>query len=275
MIRNKTISTVTDDYSQHKQLIERFQMELVNLPYGSLQSKNCNGKVRYYHYTPSGSNGTPGKQVYINAKNEGIKTALARRKFIEMCIDSLMHNIEKLQPPLSGYVVYDPEEVRRRMPKAYEGIECSNPSDMMERENPSAWVNEPYEKSTLRLDALKHKSQNGILVRSKSEAMIASQLEYNNIPYRYEQRFDMPDHFFYPDFTILNPEDNQIMYWEHFGLMDDEDYRMSVVSKLDAYQSAGILQWENLITTYETSRRPLDAHKVRRIIKAFLLPETP
>ncbi len=275
MIRNKTVSTTEDDYFQRKQLIERFRAEIADLPNGSLQSKTCNGKVRFYHYLPSDNKKTPAKLIYINAQNEGLKTSLARKKFIEMSVDTLEETMELLQPVLDKYVVYDPEAVKQRMPKAYTGIECSNPSDIIEQNNPSAWANEPYEKSTLWPDALKHKSQNGVLVRSKSEAMIASQLEYNNIPYRYEQLLEMPDQFFYPDFTILNPEDNQIIYWEHFGLMDDEDYGKSVASKLEAYQSVGIFQGNNLITTYETSRRPLDANKVRRIIKAFLLPEIP
>ncbi len=274
MIRNKTISDITYDYSHHKQLIERLQTELDKLPYGSLQSKICRGKVRYYHYIPSESSQIPGKLIYINANNEALIAALARRKFIELSIESLNHNIEILQHALNGYSIYDPEEVRQRMPKAYKGIECCYPTDAIERNNPSTWANEPYEKNPLWPDALKHKSHNGIPVRSKSEAMIASQLELYNIPYRYEQRLEIADHIFYPDFTILNPEDNQIIYWEHFGLMDHEDYEKSVESKMNAYHSAGIFQWDNLITTFETRRRPLDSQKVRRVIKAILLQET-
>ncbi len=272
MIRNKLLSTVSDDCAQLRQFIEKYTNEIDHLPSGTLFIRTTRGKRRYYRYMPAEDDTKPATETYLGKAQEKLILQLARRKFIEMSIDTLKNNIEKLQPTHSGYVVYDPEEVRQRMPKAYEGIECSNPLDIIEQNSPAAWANEPYEKSTMWPDGLKHKSQNGVLLRSKSEAMIASQLEFNNIPYRYEQRLEMPDQFFYPDFTILNPDDNQIIYWEHFGMMDDEDYGKSVTSKLDTYQNAGILQGDNLITTFETRRKPLDAHKVRRIIKAFLLP---
>jgi hypothetical protein len=43
--------------------------------------------------------------------------------------------------------------------------------------------------------------------------------------------------------------------------------------KLTEYRKRGILQGKNLITTYETRAHPLSAQNVRRIIKAFLLPD--
>jgi len=277
MIRNRVLSIISDDCAQGSQLIERFNTETNILPSGTLFTRTIGGKKRYYHYQPADGEGKGATETYLgNTKeDEDLIELLARSKFVEISLDMLNDNMEILQAVLNGYAAYSAEEVIRRMPKAYEGIDCTKPSDMIEENNPHAWSNAPYEKSELWPDALKHKSQNGVLVRSKSEAIIASQLENYNIPYRYEQGLDTPDQLFYPDFTVLNPEDNQIIYWEHFGLMDDEDYGKSVASKLHAYQNAGILQWNNLITTYETNRRPLDAHMVRRIIKAFLLPETP
>lgn len=275
MIRNRLLSIVSDDCVQGGELMERFNNESANLSNGTLFTRTIEGKKRYYHYQPADGEGKGATETYLGDTKEDVEfiELLARSKFVGISLDILKENMEILQPVLNGYTAYSAEEVIRRMPKAYEGIDCTKPSDIIEQNSPQAWSKEPYEKSKLWPDALKHKSQNGVLVRSKSEAMIASQLENHNIPYRYEQRLDTPDQSFYPDFTILNPEDNQIIYWEHFGLMDDEDYRKSVGNKLDAYFSVGIFQWDNLITTYETKRRPLDAQKVRRIIKAILLPE--
>ncbi|GAB1476241.1 hypothetical protein MASR2M70_10750 [Bacillota bacterium] len=275
MIRNRLLSVVSDEFAQGEELAERFDSESNNLPRGTLFTRKIKGETRYYHYQPADSEGKRATETYLRKtkEDEDLIELLARSKFVEISLDMLNDNMDILRPVLSGYVTYSAEEVMKRMPKAYEGIECSKPFDRIEKYKPHIWAKEPYERSELWPEALKHKSQNGILVRSKSEAIIASQLENFNIPYRYEQRLDTPDQSFYPDFTILNPEDNQIIYWEHFGLMEDEDYRKSAGSKLDTYFNVGILQWDNLITTYETNRRPLDAQKVRRIIKAILLPE--
>ncbi len=272
MARNKVLSIISDDYAQRRQHIESFTIELNELPIGSLFTRTTGNKKRYYRYMPAQGETEPARETYLGKRQEELIAQLARRKFVEMSLDSLKESMEPLKSLVGTYSVYDPEAIKQRMPKAYEGIECSIPSDIVEQNN-AAWINEPYEKSGLWPDGLKHKSQNGTLVRSKSEAMIATQLEIHSIPYRYEQRLGTPDQSFYPDFTILNPVDNQIIYWEHFGLMDDENYRKSAGSKLDAYFSIGLVQWDNLITTYETKRRPLDAQKVRRILKAILLPE--
>ena len=273
MIRNRLLSMISDDCAQGRQLLERFNTEFNTLPSGTLFSRTIEGKKKYYHYKPVDSEGKRHTEVYLGKGKEDMLELLARKKFVEISMDILKENNDILQPALTDYVAYSQEEVLRRMPKAYEGIDCIKPCDPDEQINPQVWSKELYKKSELWPDALKHKSQNGVLLRSKSEAMIASQLEIYNIPYRYEQRLDTPDQSFYPDFTILNPDDNQIIYWEHFGLMDDEDYRKSAVSKLDTYFNIGIVQWDNLITTYETNRRPLDVQKVRRIIRALLLPE--
>jgi hypothetical protein len=36
----------------------------------------------------------------------------------------------------------------------------------------------------------------------------------------------------YPDFTIRHPVTGEVYYWEHFGMMDNENYAHNVYSKL-------------------------------------------
>ena len=43
----------------------------------------------------------------------------------------------------------------------------------------------------------------GLSVESKSESIIASQLERYNIPFRYEALLQLEGQIYYPDFTIL------------------------------------------------------------------------
>ncbi|MDI9493466.1 MAG: hypothetical protein QM289_03080 [Bacillota bacterium] len=273
MIRNSVIAAIEDDYEQHLQLIEQFRGELATLPIGTLHSRVNKGKTRYYHYIPSPAPGVPAREVYINKSQEHLVEALARRKFIEKSLRLLEKNIKILKALLNEYTTYDPEAIILELPKPYKGTNCSTAFGLLEARNPSKWASEPYEKNPINPEGLTCRSEYGLSVRSKSESIIASQLERYNIPFRYEALLQLEGQIYYPDFTILNPQDNQVIYWEHFGMVDDPEYARQMDNKLTEYRKRGILQGKNLITTYETRAHPLSAQNVRRIIKAFLLPD--
>ena len=61
------------------------------------------------------------------------------------------------------------------------------------------------------------------------------------------------------------------MYWEHFGLMDKQDYRNSACKKIRLYCDNGIIPSIDLIATFETVDHPLDVEKVEKIIQEFFL----
>lgn len=68
-----------------------------------------------------------------------------------------------------------------------------------------------------------HKTLSGDLVRSKSEVIVANILFDNHIPFEYEKMLYAPDgSCFLPDFTI-NWKGIEY-YWEHLGLLDEEQY---------------------------------------------------
>lgn len=73
----------------------------------------------------------------------------------------------------------------------------------------------------------------------------------------------------YPDFTIRHPVTGEVYYWEHFGMMDNENYAHNVYSKLQLYQSAGIIPSMQLLTTFETRQNPLDYEYVELLIQYY------
>ena len=56
----------------------------------------------------------------------------------------------------------------------------------------------------------------------------------------------------YPDFVIRHPVTGEYYYWEHFGIMDEEDYRNHACKKINLYCKNEILPFVNLIMTFET-----------------------
>ena len=137
-------------------------------------------------------------------------------------------------------------------------------------QNLQDWMNSPYEKSNNHPEQLIHNTGFGYAVRSKSELLIDYALHSHRILFRYEYALTLDGITFYPDFTILHPITGDLIYWEHFGLMDDPTYTRRNFSKLNTYVDNGIIPNINLITTYETKDEPLDTKQVNGMINLFL-----
>ena len=115
-----------------------------------------------------------------------------------------------------------------------------------------------------------YETQRGEIVRSKSEVIIADALFFAKIPYHYEKPLKVGNRTVYPDFTVLNVKTRKEYYWEHLGLLDDEDYLNSFLVKMDSYQKNGVRSGEKLILTKETKKHPLNTANVKEMIKYYL-----
>ena len=56
----------------------------------------------------------------------------------------------------------------------------------------------------------------------------------------------------------MDEEKRRNIIYEHFGLMDDENYVNKAISKIQLYASAGYILGDNLFITMETSVNPFD-----------------
>lgn len=101
--------------------------------------------------------------------------------------------------------------------------------------------------------------------------MIATILKAYQIPFRYECILKLGGNTVFPDFTIRHPINGNTLYWEHFGLMDDFEYSKKAYSKLQLYNSFGIIPSIHLITTYETKDNPLSMEVIENIVKHYFV----
>lgn len=101
--------------------------------------------------------------------------------------------------------------------------------------------------------------------------MIIDMMLYRyEIPFRYEEKIMLDNGMcIYPDFTVRHPITGKRVYWEHFGLMDDQEYRNNACKKIRLYCDNGIIPSIDLIATFETAEHPLDVERVEAIIKEF------
>ena len=133
------------------------------------------------------------------------------------------------------------------------------------------WLNAPFEQNPKYPGNKIHKTSSGNLVRSKSEALIDMILYTNKIPFRYECALRLGDYTIYPDYTIMHPKTGRIVYWEHFGRMDDPKYNKNVGERLQTYIDYGIIPSIDLITTFETLDRPLSTEEIEKIVNEYFL----
>ena len=131
------------------------------------------------------------------------------------------------------------------------------------------WQSAPYERCQKHEESFIIKGTQGKMLRSKSEAMIDMMLYKNKIPFRYEEKLVLDGITLYPDFVIRHPVTGEYYYWEHFGMMDEEDYRNYACNKIKLYCQNGIIPSVNLIMTYETQKHPLSVAKVELMIQEY------
>ena len=133
------------------------------------------------------------------------------------------------------------------------------------------WQETPYQQLDEYTERKNIKSISGLYVRSKTEAVIAGELYRHDIPFRYECALPVNTAVYYPDFLLLDPETGGLIPWEHFGMMDDMEYFIDYKRKMEEYEKAGIVPWDNLIVTYGKSNSGIDGRMIESMIKAWLL----
>ncbi len=115
-------------------------------------------------------------------------------------------------------------------------------------------------------------TDNGEIVRSKSEKIIADALLKRNIPYSYEPRLSFHQSISKcPDFAVLNVRTRKTWFWEHLGRLSEAEYAIDAFDKLILYERNGIVLGQNLIITMETKEIPLDIKQIQKLIEYYLV----
>lgn len=279
------VKDLENEKNYQEKVLLKLLLDKEKLPEGSLCYKKIKGKNYIYCQTLKSKRGRPG-QAKNGKRKEGkrgvvtskcikknemeIAENIKRYQFAKRSIPILRQNIKAMDRFLMKYVAYNPGEILESMPEVYRGVAFRN-TFSLETDEATRWSDmeeDTYDKYTF---DLKHTTTKGRLVRSKSEAIIAELLETNGITFKYETKITVNGKNYYPDFAILRKEDNEILYWEHFGLMNNEEYVQKMFRKIADYQQVGILLWDNLVITTESEDGNIDVRTIDRIIKKFML----
>ena len=266
------LDEVKSELAELNDAIEWAQKGLSKAPEGSLLVDDSKNGIHYYWRKTA----TDKKGVYLGKGDQEQIRALAQKDYEAR----LLKSAEKEKALLERIQVRcDKGELlgSRVLSLVYENLsdarkELVEPYVLSNDEYARRWQIEEYAGNAHPFGAYSLFTRSGVRVRSKSEVLIADALEAAGVPYKYERPLNLGGYNpVYPDFTVLNKRTRAEYYWEHFGGMDDVEYREGMVYKLNSYALAGIFPGEQLLATYETSETPLDTRVIRGLIEKYLL----
>jgi hypothetical protein len=224
-------------------------------------------KTFYYERFPQKGNRKKERRVGITLDSNRVH-ALVRKEYLLKAIALVEKDIRTIEMAIKHYANYDEESVMAKFlekhPELGEGVYHGKQSD-------EEWADNYVRQKGFYEEDLKHMSSDGVRMRSKNEVYIASRLDHFGIPYRYEAKVNHPDVSGVPDFTIKRPRDGKIIYWEHLGKTDNEEYLIGNRRKFEEYKNAEIVPWDNLIITYDNAGGGIDAKIIDAMIQGWLL----
>ena len=248
-----------------KKAIKVAERNIKNYPEGSLRISQSGKQVRYYHVLP----GEDSSGTYIKRDRQDIINQLTQKDYTERFVLSAKKELSRLEKCISlldgvdADLTYQMLDLRRK--------KFVEPYIMPDELYAERWMKEEFKTNPYMPEAKKYETCRGEIVRSKSEAIIADTLLGLGIPYHYEQALILKNKTVrYPDFTMLKVKSREVIYLEHFGLLDDEGYRDACIKKLDEYMNNGIYLGRNLLITYESGDNSLDIGGIRRMLKAVM-----
>lgn len=268
---------------------ERIESALSSCKSGSLYTKRQHGKCRLHMFAN-------GKETYIPAHSLDIVESILRGYILKDWLDQINDSVAALDSFSHDHIpVYD--IISRRdtdrinfkitgmindLPDAVawmftpENIETIR-NDLLSElfydvdtdKDISDWLMEPYDPNPYLPESRIHISPSGTRVRSKSELLIAAALEYRGIAYKYECPLQMDGFICYPDFTIKRRSDGKMIIWEHFGMMDDDDYKEKAQFKIMNYARNDYIAFDNFIATYDRDGS-IDMSVIERLCSCML-----
>lgn len=254
----KTINALIEkDLRRCEKLRSRLSGEIQHLEKGSVVCRN--GTYNWFRRVD-------GVQSSRKIDNDALLFRLRKRQFIKRTLPLLDRRIKNNIRYLENDTFYDPAKINSDLPVQYrglQGMEIFLDGDI----NPEDWPIQDYEKGDMYKEGKMYKVDSEISVRSKSEMMILMRLQESGFCVKYEPKLELNSKVFCPDFEVLLPACRRLIYYEHFGMIDNPVYAKRAFEKLKTYAENGILLGYNLVITFETQDCPLTLADIDAVIE--------
>ena len=210
---------------------------------------------------------------------------LCRKAYLKEALQIISGNIICLSNAKAQFSSLDYGEIIQSLPKVYQTLPskyffphiCKDPlADIAEKNaeisaKVKAWCVEPFKQSTYMPDKKIHTTSRGEKMRSKNEVLHAEIMYRLNIPFRYEPVLRIGQYTFEFDFAAIRASDEKVFYVEDCGMPHNREYMLRHKRKMEIYESAGIVPWDNLIVTYGDAKGNIDVRVIENELRSKLL----
>ncbi len=267
------IDQLQKEREKELQIARTLRKRLSSAPDGKLLVACSNGRTQFYCRTGAGTGG----RTYLPKKNPEALRLLVQKKYEEALLSISENNLNIWNDVISSLQKgLDPESAMLEIPvslQPYIAAPFSSTADFVEQwlvdgkkqvGRKGEWqAGRDGQHGDWHPENLVYSTDNGERVRSKSEMMIANLLFAMRLPYQYEKPLHLNSKTVFPDFTILDTASRTEVYFEHFGLMDQEDYRAAALLKIVNYEKAGFMAGKDFLFSFESERVPFDIDWIR------------
>lgn len=245
----------------------RLKARLENAPEGTLvvSRKSKTWTACFYQVLPGSR-----KHIYLGQSKKELVRALAQKEYDRKALKAIQQELETLETLLAYYEQPKLEEVLEQFNELKQPfIRPVVDSDEVFRQK---WLEQKYYHNEYAPEQKRFPTERGDSVRSKSESQQADYLYYHDYAYLYEKGLELKDGnrtvYRYPDFTILDPRTRKEVFFEHFGLADEEGYLVKNAEKLRLYMENGYVIGRDVIFTIETRDHPFTIDQFARLLEA-------
>lgn len=227
-------------------------------------------KDKWYYYKVKEGEKT---LQYLGDENNSEVQAIQRIVFCKAAIQEINKALKEIENVEKVCNLFSPLKVAESLPRVYRGTKVSE--EAVFKEEGLKWRAEMEARKALapvyKPEKLAHYAIDGAGVRSKSEVLIYNYLFERGYIFVYELPIDTPKGRLVPDFTIYNVVTGEVIFWEHMGMIYDEEYYSNQYDKIVKYASIGYTPGVNLIITVDDINGKIDMQQIVRALSAFNL----
>ena len=225
------------------------------------------GKLHYCAYNKSES----GHRYLGDDNNEEVRR-IKELRYLDVYLSRIENNIKETESFIERLLTTDYDSVNKVLPKTYRhpniGSSVSEGKSKVWKKRAEA-LKGRYD--VYRPEELNKRTNDGTMVRSKSEALIYNYLLSVDATFIYELPIKIDGRLLIPDFTILSDIDNETeILIEHQGLMNNEFYRNKFADKVYRYLRGDYVQGINIFYTFDNIDGGFDMTPIECLIKSHV-----